>query len=106
MRQHNWQGPFFVDIESRRVEDDGPYDPVQISIKTARGFDYTTFIRPQHTSPADYGRLGFPPKLLAASPSLEEVNRQVEVILSGQKVFGWNVPVEQSFCRSQPKPTT
>ena len=97
MKQHNLQGPFFVDIEPRRVDENSPYDAAQISIQTAHGFNYSTYIKPEYTSPGDYSRLGFPPNMLAVSPTLDEVSRQVDVILRGQKVFCWNVPTEQSF---------
>lgn len=97
MTQHSFKGPYFVDIEPRQPAKDTPFDAVQISIKTLNGFDYTTYIKPVHTSPADYHLLGFPPDILKVSPTLEDVNKVADAIFRGNEVFSFNVPTEAKY---------
>lgn len=88
---------YSLDLETKNVNRDLPWDVCQASIRSEDGLNITNYIQPQHTPYELWPKLGIPVPILETAPTLDQWARHAKAVLTGKTVLVWNAEHEKAY---------
>ena len=80
----------YVDSESRRVSQEEDFELVAVAaVSSTRGPVYCSLIRPENPDPSRWSRPPYLGRILATSPTREQVTEQLKELLYGKDIGVW-----------------